>query len=323
LANSFISFPDLYDPQKRALFEMGTLIMDGRHFTLAVRVLNRAQHVQFSEASNMFVLYAEVSNKEGEPLYEVAIPVTSGNRGNLQVNKWGVFHDIHGRELYARVVQIVENPISLAEAISAPFRRLGQNITKRFGEKAAEAEAHFQTAGTQTLTSLPPAGQGEPRPATRTEMRLPGGVLAGGGIAVAALGGSLAYIIRTLMELSLLQLLGGVAGLALAVLMPVTLVACIKLARRDLSAILEGSGWGLNFRMRLTMRQALTFTYAPAYPAGTLAIRRRGWIFWLLIALLIAMGLGSFLFGYLRPPMPENHAPATPEARGLAVTTQV
>ncbi|PCI37606.1 MAG: hypothetical protein COB53_05860 [Elusimicrobia bacterium] len=46
VVNNFVSFPDLYDINQRALFEMGTLVMDGRSFRLAVRVRDRAAHLK-------------------------------------------------------------------------------------------------------------------------------------------------------------------------------------------------------------------------------------------------------------------------------------
>jgi len=123
LVNSFVSFPNLYDPENRALFEMGTLVMDGRHFTLAVKVLDRDHHVQSSIASNIFVMYLEVYGINGEKRYEVAVPITSGNRGNIRLNKWGIFNDVNGEEWHARVVQIIENPISITEAMVLPLKK--------------------------------------------------------------------------------------------------------------------------------------------------------------------------------------------------------
>ena len=115
-ANNFVSFPNLYNPKRRALFEMGTLIMDGRHFNLSIRVHDRSQHANIARASNMLVLYVEVGSKEKGKLYEIAVPVTSGSKGNLYVGKRGVFHEVDCREMDAFVVGIVENPVSLGEA---------------------------------------------------------------------------------------------------------------------------------------------------------------------------------------------------------------
>ena len=95
--------------------------------------------------------------------------------------------------------------------------------------------------------------------------------------------------------MTLLKMFGGLLAAVLAVMLPATIVAYIKLSKRDLSAILEGSGWGINARMRLTRFQSYTFTHQPAYPPGSKGVRRRRWRFWMLglvvvIVVLYALG---------------------------------
>jgi len=212
LANSFVSFPDLYDSSRRALFEMGTLIMDGRHFTLSVRVPNRQEHAKLSAQSNTFILYVEVSGSDSSSPYEVAVPVTTGGKGNLQVGKWGIFQDINGHERHARVVEIVENSISLYEAVTAPFKRLGAALAKKLQEMTTSAEQKLSKVSTATVTRVADVSQ-QAKPDTATAGS--GSMLAGGGIAIAALGSSAAFITKTLSTLSWQGTLG---GLSLAVL---------------------------------------------------------------------------------------------------------
>jgi hypothetical protein len=291
LANSFINFSDLYHPDRRALFEMGTLIMDGRRFTFSVKVADRALHARFSNTSNMFVIYAEITGENGAKLYDVALPVTAGTKGMLQVDKWGAFLDREGRTLNARIVQIVENPISFREAIAAPFKRLGRALMIRFGERSAEEEKRLESITAQTLERGRPAAAHTDRRTALPFLANPGGVLAGGGIAIAALGSSLAFITRTLAELEWTTILAGVAGAAAAVILPVTAVAVIKLAGRDLSCMLEGSGWGVNARMALTHTLARTFTRRPR--PVFVRQKRRGQLRLLLLLLLLAIAAGA------------------------------
>ena len=75
--NNFVSFPHLYDVDRRAMFEMGSLVIDGRHFNLAVKVTDRTEHIRMAKASNMFVLYVEILPCDGTECFEVAVPVTS------------------------------------------------------------------------------------------------------------------------------------------------------------------------------------------------------------------------------------------------------
>ena len=296
--NSFVSFPYLYDPEGRALFEMGTLIMDGRHFTMSVKVPNREQHIALSSSSNMFVLYVEICEREGEPLYEIAVPVTSGVRGNLQVNKRGIFQDIYGRNLHARIVHIVENPISFLEALSAPFKRLGKAITSKLDEISSKAEQNLQSFNTEAMSSMSAELKKiESATATQRARQSAGGILAGGSIAVAALSSSFAFITKTFAGLSWGIIFGGLLVGLLAVMLPSAIVAYSKLSKRDLSCILEGAGWGLNARMQLTHKQAVTFTLTPPYPENSSGILlRRSRLLWLIPPVLI--GLGWALYAY-------------------------
>ena len=287
--NSFVSFPALYDPKKRALFEMGTLIMDGRHFTLAVRVLDRELHKRLSAASNVFVLFVEITDREGQPRYEVAIPVTSGGRGNLQVGKRGIFVDTEGISHHAKVIHIVENPISFREALISPFVRMGQAITGKLEKMQSVAEDRIEKFGVGAVSKVETTGapaEAAPQPAPQST----GGVLAGGGIALAALGSSGAFVISTLADTSPWTIVAALGALSQVILLPILLVAWIKLRRRDLSSILEGSGWGINARMRLDRRQAETFTLRPPFPPGARGIRHRAWWVWLVAALVVVGG---------------------------------
>ncbi|KKL19977.1 hypothetical protein LCGC14_2460070, partial [marine sediment metagenome] len=154
LANNFISFPRLYDVERRAMFEMGTLIMDGRRFNLAVKVANRAAHAALAKNSSMFVLYVEVGSKAGKKLYDLAVPVTSGGKGNLQVGKRGVFIDINGLEWDARVVSIIDNPISIREALVSPFKRLGRMLSGKIESITSKAEKTFDAKATAAMTKV-------------------------------------------------------------------------------------------------------------------------------------------------------------------------
>jgi Flp pilus assembly pilin Flp len=114
-------------------------------------------------------------------------------------------------------------------------------------------------------------------------------MLLGGGLAIAALGSALAYITKTLANTNPLAILVGVLVAVLLVMIPISLVAYIKLRKRELSAILEGSGWAINARMRLTRKQGRGFTERPSYPKGTKGVHPMRW--GLLIAAVVALAI--------------------------------
>jgi len=272
LANNFVSFPHLYDPDCRAMFEMGTLVMDGRRFQMSIRVTDRKRHAAIAKTGNMYVLYVQITDPGEGGNYEVAVPVTSGGKGNLCVGKRGIFQDVAGRELDARVVQIIENPISVVEALISPFQRLAKMLSGKIESITATAEKQFDTVAAGVVDKVD-APRPAAKPAGPSKGMLAGGLLMGGGVALAAVASALAYVTKTLADVKWWHILLGVGGVILAVMLPVAVVALIKLRRRDLSAIMEGSGWAINARMRLTMRQGRFFTSRPRLPKGC----RRTW----------------------------------------------
>jgi len=315
-ANNFVSFPHLYDADSRAMFEMGTLVMDGRRMSLAVKVDNRAQHAVVGKTSNMYLLYVEVALPDGSGTYEVAVPVTSGGEGNLCVGKRGVFYDVAGRECDARVVAVIDNPVSLREAMVSPLRRLGKLLTGKIESITTEAEKKLDMQASGAMDQVAPTAAGakpaKPAPKPSSAMST-GGLLVGAGVATAALGSAVAYITKTLADTSVLAILVGVLVAVLLVMLPTSIIGALKLRKRDISAILEGSGWGINARMRLTRAQGKFFTRRPPYPKGAVGVRRgrRGLILTILVVLALLVGGGYLLREYVFKPPQATTQPAS------------
>ena len=88
-----------------------------------------------------------------------------------------------------------------------------------------------------------------------------------GSVAVAALGSSFAFITKTLSELDWHRVLAaGAIGLA-AVLVPALMIAWFRLRRRNLSALLEASGWAVNAPMYLTLTLGRVLSVQPERPS--------------------------------------------------------
>ena len=292
LANNFISFPDLYDPARRAVFEMGTAVLDGRRFNFAVKVIDRTAHATIAATSNIYVMYLELVRQDSEERPCVAVPVTAGGQGTLCVGKRGIFEDIEGQQWDARIVKIIENPIGLGGAIVAPYRRIAAMFVSKIDALTSSAEQQFDESAERTMSAVSTAGTPSATPAAgaATGGMAAGGLLLGGGVAVAALLSAIAYVGRVVVENPLAILLG-VAGATLLLMLPTTIRAFLKLRQRDLSALLEGTGWAINARMRLTQRQALTFTVRPPYPKGVRGRRTAGWLIALLFLVAGAAGV--------------------------------
>ncbi len=305
LCNNMVSMPRLYDPETKALFQMGTLVMDGRQFEFNVKVPDRAQHKKIASLSGIFLMYVEVIGKGGaDEKFEVATPVTAGDTGNLAENKRGIFFTTDGREWDARVVDIIRKPISLCEAVKAPFvtisASIGRQIEKITGARSAALDTGIQKA-IQQKPAAAPGGSGAMM-----------GTLMGGGLAISALGASFAFITKTLVDVKLIQVLFVLIAGACAIFGPIIIMGIIRLRRRDMATILEASGWAVNARLRITGSLGRLLTFRPSFPPDAVkervnlveqlarkAGRRRNSLKWVL-GFVFAAVLGSVLGCLLR-----------------------
>ncbi len=271
LANNFISMPDLYLPKRRALMEKGTLILGGRKYQLSVLVTNHDTHFALNSQGTTCTLYVKVEPKEGTEGYEVAIPVTRGRSTELGVGKRGVFYDLEGKEYDAIVTQLIRHPVSLWEAMTMPLERIGRFITSKIealstaGEKSLDAQleqSYKQSTSPVVSPAVPPPPEASPQ-------QQPAGIagyVAAGGIALAAVGSSLAFIVTQVKALTLLDIFSAGVILLTVVMAPAGLLGWLKLRQRNLALLLEGAGWALNDRLMLTSDLALLVTRKPRLP---------------------------------------------------------
>ncbi len=258
LANNFVSFEDLYNPNRRALFEMGTLIIDKRQITFTMGVEDYQAHKKVSEKSSMYLLYVKVSGRQDEEItFEIVAPVTSGGAGGLCIGKRGIFFSVDGHEWDAEVMDIVVNPISVLESVKAPFQNVSGFMKKQINKISKSSEDKLVTTDSSTSASS----------AARD-------LMLGGGLAIAALGSSFAYITKALSEVNLVQVLLSLLGLAMIILIPGIIAGVTKIRKRDMSKLLEASGWAVNVHMRVNTAMGRLFTRAPYLPKGARKERR-------------------------------------------------
>ena len=250
LVNNFVSFADLYNPNARALFEMGTLIINERQITFTMGVGDRQAHKKISQRSSMYLLYVEVTGRQDKDIkFEIVAPVTSGSAEGLCVGKRGIFFTVDGHEWDAEVVDIVENPISMLESVKAPFHKFADFVRKQIEKITKSSEEKLVS----TASSASASG-------TVRDLML------GGGLAIAALGSSFAYITKALSEVKPIQVLIALLGLAMVFLLPGIFAGFVKIRKRDMSSLLEASGWAVNVHMRINMMMGKLFTHTPHLP---------------------------------------------------------
>ncbi|MEW5849325.1 MAG: kinesin [Myxococcota bacterium] len=264
-ANNFISMPDLYAPDRHALFERGRLVLAGRELSFAVLVPDRAAHSKLAEEGTMFIAYVALQRRGGEESLEVAVPVTWGTSAGFAVGKRGVFYDHLGQEYDATITHVVRQPVSLWEAATAPFTRIGRFIG---GKIEALSQAGEKSLDVGLETAYTGAAKKEPVPAA-TPAPGTGALIAGGGVAFAAVGSSLAFMMGQLKSLTLLDVFNAMLAVVLVVSAPSALLGWLKLRKRNLAIVLEGAGWALNDRLMLTRELGALFTRRPPRPANS------------------------------------------------------
>ncbi len=273
-ANNFIAMPDLYSTKRNALFEKGRLILGGRLFTLAVHVPDRAAHVALAATNTMCLAYVKLERKGLTEPFDIVVPVTSGDSSGITVGKRGIFYDTENLEYDAVITEVVLQPVSLWEAMTQPFRRVGTVVSTKLqsfgqsGNKALDA----RLAASPTAAPAPAAPAPAPTVIT-TAAEPPGGALGGtvaaGGVAFAAIGSALAFIVNQLRSITLLDLIRAALSIALIVMVPLGVLGWLKLRQRNLAILLEGSTWALNDRLLLTKSLGRLFTRRPPRPRGS------------------------------------------------------
>ena len=329
LLNNFVSLSELFNPEAPSHLQMGKLVMDGRHFTLAVKVKNPVEHKKIITTSNICVIYVEISRlAAAQPVKQLlAVAVTSGTMRSLFIGKHGVFFDTDG-EIYDAVIRdIAEQPVSVKEAFFAPFYRFADFLSKQtekiFNTRNAEVQKSMTTelnkSQLATAPKVPPAPGAKPAvppanapaaPATGNNISM---LLMGGGIGIAALGSSVAFIAKSLQNVSFTTIMAVLTGIVVIFGGPSVIMALIKLFNRDLSRFLESCGCAVNHPMRMSRKMGSIFTFVPRRPAGEISLidpvnlfrpaanKFRRWMIAVLLLLLLGGGTWAAWQYYFKP----------------------
>lgn len=262
---NFVNLSELYNPEIKALFEKGRLIFDGHVLTFSMWVHKKDEHKTYAKESKIFIVYAEVTDKDKpEQSFLVAAPVTDGTKDSFKLGKRGIFRDELDREWDAKIVDLLENPISISQAIKAPFVRVLESIQTRFESYLKAPIDNFEKSAIQ---SLPPASGNTADPKNSPSETK--NMIVMGSVAIAALGSSFAYVFKTLLAIPISKIVIGVGGLLLLVYLAAFTLAWLSLRKRDLTSFIEASAWAVNLRMPLVRNLRKLFTRRPKLPKGS------------------------------------------------------
>ncbi len=296
LLHNYVNFSDFY-ARKGAIFQAGTLYLDGRACDMSFHVADAGKHAKMAPMSNAYLAYVDCTRKDSAKM-TVACAFTAGDSDNLFEGRNGIFYDRAGRDWDATITKIVSNPISIRQAFWSPYKKVLRGIQEAIAKRAADADtaatgklaAGVQAAGTAATTG------GEP-PKPKFEV----GTIAALGVAVTGITGVFTALLTSFLGLGAWIPLG-ILGIILAISGPSMFIAWLKLRTRNLGPILDANGWAVNTLTRVNVPLGGSLTELPVIPAGShrslvdpYAPKRSPWprIF---MVLLVLAGLGYTLY---------------------------
>jgi hypothetical protein len=256
---NFVNFADFYTRGRYAAFQAGTLFLDSRSTELCLRVDGASPLAAMSKA---YIAYCDCSRADGAKM-TIAACFTQGSGDYLFVGRNGVFYDRQGTLWYATITSIVDNPISIREAFWSPYKKFIRLIEEQVAKRAAKADTGAVDKLASTADSAAAAEKPRP-PSNRFDLA----VITGIGVAIGSIGTFLATVFAKFVELPGWQLPLIVVGLILVISLPSMFIAALKLRQRTLGPILEGNGWAINGRVRITIPFGAALTRLAELPPG-------------------------------------------------------
>ncbi len=303
LANNFVAFRDFYTRAGKAMFQLGTLYLDGRSADLCVAVSDAGKHAALASLSRICLVYCDCT-RGGEKM-SIAAAFTAGDSDQLMAGRNGVFYDRTGLDWNATITRIVDHPISLRQAFWSPYKRLmrlvGEQLQKVAGNKAKDIEdkmaAGAAGAGKKLEQGKPAAAPAATAAQQAFDVGKFAGIFAAIGLAVGAIGTALASVLTGLLGLKWWQLPLVLLGVLLLVSGPAVALAWFKLRSRNLGPILDANGWAVNARARINIPFGTSLTQLARLPEGAersltdpYAEKSRPWGLYAVIALSLLGG---------------------------------
>jgi transposase len=276
LLNNFVSFSDFYTRKDKAIFQAGTLFIDGRGCDLTIQVSDMAKHASMAGLSNAYLVYCDCTRKHTNEKTTIVAAVTAGDAGNLMVGRNGIFYDRAGKDWDATVVKIIENAISVREAFWTPYRRLGRMLNNQIQKMAADQDKAIEAKTADSVSATASKAQEAAKAPADAKAAPPApfdvakfaGIFAAIGLAVGALGTALAAMMSGFLALIWWQMPIAILGLLLIISGPSMVLAWFKLRQRNLSPLLDANGWAVNTNAKVSIAFGTTLTVLASLPKG-------------------------------------------------------
>ena len=260
LLNNFVCFADFYNPEKKAIFQAGTLFIDGRSCDLCFKVLDIAKHGTMASLSQCFLVYCDCVKKDssGQKM-QIAALISNGQTDNLLVGRNGIFFDRDGNDWDATIVKIIDNPVSIKQAFWAPYKKIMRLIQEKIAKSTNTAESKVFETVTKVVEN--PNEIKSSIPNKKTDV----GTIAALSVAFTGIATVVGGIMEAFLGLGKWIPLG-IIGIVLIISLPSVLIAWRKLKQRNIAPILDASGWAINGNVKIPTLLGDSLTKLPIYP---------------------------------------------------------
>ena len=271
--NNYVVLSDFYDRDKKAMFQAGRLFIDQRSTDLCIKVDGPSPEI--SSLSGMYILYCTCTSEKLGKSFHIAAVLTDGDVDGLREGKNAVFYDREGNDYTAKVIAIVDNPISVRQAFWSPYKKVARMINDKIDKSAAEKNEKSlsdltEKADTVTSTKLEGDGAEAAKAATSSfDIAKFAGIFAAIGMAIGFIGEFLVAVISGASNLNFWQLLLVIIGILLLISGPSMFIAWRKLRKRDLGPVLNANGWAINAKSLVNVRFGKTLTSLAKFPKLT------------------------------------------------------
>jgi len=299
--NNYVVLADFYDPKQKAMFQAGRLYIDQRSTDLCVKVDGPSPEI--SSLSGMYILYCTCTSEKLGTSFHIAAVLTDGDVDGLREGKNAVFYDRAGNDYTAKVIAIVDNPISVRQAFWAPYKKVARMISDKIDKSAAEKNEKSladltEKADVATSTKLEGDGKEAAKAATSSfDIAKFAGIFAAIGMAIGFIGQFLVAVIEGAAALKFWQLILVIVGIMILISGPSMFIAWRKLRKRDLGPVLNANGWAINAKSLVNVKFGKTLTSLAAFPRLTAvdpAARKKAfwrWFCGIVVCLLVAGGV--------------------------------
>jgi len=276
LLKNYVSLQDFYNRDKKAIFQAGTLLIDQRTCDLCVKVADAGAIAAQSPKSGMYLITCACSSKVFNESFSIVAAMTVGDVDDLFVGKNCVFYDRNGRDFDAKVTGIIENPISIKQAMWTPYKKMAKLIEDNINKFAAEKDAEVSKSTTSAINEKSdsvkadlnaPAAEGKKEAAPNNfDIAKYAGIFAAVGMAIGMIGSALVAIGSGIMGLKWWQFPLVILAIMLVISGPSMFIAWTKLRKRNLAPVLNANGWAINAQAKVNIPFGASLTQQAKYP---------------------------------------------------------